>query len=146
MVELPLIAQTLDHTCGAACFESMFRVLRHESRGELFFAEELGTLELGYTPPENVVKLAKKYQFQCNSVTDGTLDDLQSALARDEVVFVTWWDEDAGHYSLVQSIDLTSIELMDPWLAREGRTNRMQLVDFLQYWRMRGSRIISVRA
>lgn len=143
-LEIPRIKQSLDFTCGAACFESMFRYFRGESLGEIHFAKELGTLEIGYTPVEKIHELATAYGFQSLLLKGGKLNDLRSAVARDDVVFVTWWDEDAGHYSLVKSISDTQITLMDPWEAREGKDKTLLLIDFLDYWNQRGSVLIGV--
>lgn len=143
-MRLPLVSQTLDYTCGAACFESMFRFFKGTSPGEMFFADQLGTLALGYTQPERIVELALSYGFQCSLKEGATLNDLVQAVAKGEVVFVTWWDEDAGHYSLVESIDLTSIVLMDPWSARELKQNRIAIDFFLIQWKERGQKMIHV--
>ena len=144
-IDLPLVAQTLDYTCGAACFESMFRYLRNESTGEMKFAADLGSLEFKYTPIENIVKLARDLGFNTELTEQASLNRLREIFAQGPVVFVTWWDEDAGHYSLVTSIDHDSITLMDPWLAREGRYNRMRITDFNNHWNARGAKIITVQ-
>jgi hypothetical protein len=141
---LPLVAQTLDFTCGAACFESLYRYFRREACGELHYARELGTLELGYTPIENVLALTQRYGFHCEMKSAATLDHLRSALAARDVAVVTWWDEDAGHYSLVSGIDQEHILLMDPWEAREGKEKRLRLNDFVPLWQTRGAVLIRV--
>lgn len=143
-MRLPLVPQTLDYTCGAACFESMYRFFKGTSPGEMFFADQLGTFALGYTRPERIVELALSYGFQSSLHEEATLNDLVQAISQGEVVFVTWWDEDAGHYSLVESIDLTSIVLMDPWTARELKENRLAIDFFLSQWNERGRKMIRV--
>lgn len=143
-LDLPRVAQTLDFTCGAACFESMFRFLKGSSPGEMFFARELKSLELGYTPPENIVELARQYGLSCEMQTGASLLELRSYFDRGQVVFVTWWDEDAGHYSLIKELSQDQILLMDPWLAREGLDHRLPLATFIPHWQARGSRFISV--
>lgn len=143
-LNLPLVAQSLDYTCGAACFESMFRHLRGQSFGELYFAEKLNSLKLGHTPPESIIELAKSYQFNCIMTEGSKIDDLRHAFSRREVIFITWWDEDAGHYSLIENLANESITLMDPWTAREGLINFMILEDFLPMWKIRGAKMIRV--
>lgn len=143
-IELPLVAQTLDFTCGAACFESLYRYFRQEACGELHYARELGTLELGYTPVENVLALTQRYGFRCEMKSSATLDHLRSALAARDVAVVTWWDEDAGHYSLVSGIDREHVLLMDPWEARDGREKRLRLNEFIPLWQTRGAVVIRV--
>jgi predicted double-glycine peptidase len=143
-LDLPLVAQTLDYTCGAACFDSMYRYFKNISPGEMHFAKELGALELGYTPPKNIVKLAKEYGFACELSERAQITDLVEPLAKGHAVFVTWWDEDAGHYSLVQSLDHNFITLMDPWTAREGAVNRLAIADFIPHWHQRGGLLITV--
>ena len=144
--ELPRVAQTLDYSCGAACFESMVRHLRGSSPGELYFAERLGTLTLGYTPPEKIVELARAHGFTCEMVTGAEIPELFAQFRENGVLFVTWWDEDAGHYSLVKDLDADAITLMDPWLARENEDRRIDLPEFEIHWKRRGARVIRVAA
>tara|TARA_B110001454_G_scaffold218046_1_gene244912 strand:+ start:22922 stop:23374 length:453 start_codon:yes stop_codon:yes gene_type:complete len=144
-MNLPRIKQTLDFSCGAACFESMYQFLkRGEHADDLFFARELGTLELGYTSPERIAELAQRYRFKVNFQKNLTLSKLQIAFDGTAVLFVTWWYEDSGHYSLVKSMDDSYITLMDPWEAREDKDNRILLADFEKFWTQRGAVLISV--
>jgi predicted double-glycine peptidase len=144
-IDLPRIKQTLDYSCGAACFESMYRFLkRGEHADDLFFACELGTLELGYTLPERVAELALQYNFKVDFQKGLSLQQLQLAFNTQSVLFVTWWYEDSGHYSLVKSIDESHILLMDPWEARDGKDNLLTLADFEKFWTQRGAVLISV--
>lgn len=143
-IQLPRVAQSLDYTCGAACFESMFIYLNGNSPGELFFAQQLGTLELGYTQPERICQLAVAYGFEAHLAKSAHISDIILGLEQGKILFVTWWDEDAGHYSLVKSIDQKSIVLMDPLTAREGLDNRLPTVEFESHWQKRGSILITV--
>ncbi|MBL7545671.1 MAG: hypothetical protein JNL11_17765 [Bdellovibrionaceae bacterium] len=143
-IHLPQIAQTLDFTCGAACFESMFRFFRGQSLGEIYFAKLLKTFELGYTPPENIVELAIVFGFHAYLKRGVEFYEIEKAICQNQVVFVTWWDEDAGHYSLVKDIRNDHITLMDPWLAREQKDNTLRVTDFKKYWAQRGSVIVIV--
>lgn len=143
-LDLPMVAQTLDYTCGAACFDSMFRYFNRFSFGEMHFAGELGALQLGFTPPESVVKLAHAYGLKCEMKKGAVIADLLAAVRSGKVVFVTWWDEDAGHYSLVKSIADNHILLMDPWAARNGTDNQLPLELFIQNWNRRGAVAITV--
>lgn len=143
-LDLPRVAQSLDYSCGAACFDSMFQYFKGQSPGEMYFAEKLQTLALGYTPTLNIVDLATNYGFSCEIAEGAKITDLIEPLFKGEVIFVTWWDEDAGHYSLVKHIENEYITLMDPWLARSGRDNKLQLSEFIVCWNARGSRIIRV--
>ncbi|MEK6774532.1 MAG: cysteine peptidase family C39 domain-containing protein [Bdellovibrionota bacterium] len=144
--DLPRVAQTLDYSCGAACFDSMFKYLKGTSPGEMHFAKELQTLELGHTPPIHIVNLARCYGFSCEMLEDAEISDIAEGLLKDEVLFVTWWFEDAGHYSLVKQIDEEHILLMDPWFAREDLDQQLTIADFVPKWNQRGSKIIKVRA
>jgi hypothetical protein len=143
-LELPLVEQSLDYTCGAACFESLYQYFRKASLGELHFAKELGSLQMGYTPIENVVALARQYGFQSELKTGASVADLIHALNTGQVAILTWWDEDAGHYSLMKSINSTHITLMDPWKAREGSENQLLLKEFVPLWQVRGAVLITV--
>lgn len=140
-----MVAQSLDYTCGAACFDSAFQYFKGHSPGEMYFAQELETLRLGFTPPINIVKLAKNYGFMSEMTEGATIQDFIEPLSNNEVLFITWWDEDAGHYSLVKHLDSQHITLMDPWLARDGRDNQLLIDDFSEYWSMRGNRLIKMR-
>ncbi len=144
-LNLPKIAQSLDHTCGAACFDSMFKYFKGDSPGEMYFANELETIRLGYTPPIHIVNLAKKYGFICDMIEGAVISDFIEPLTKNEVIFVTWWDEDAGHYSLVKNLESDCITLMDPWLARLGLDNQMSITEFEKRWKNRGSLMIKVR-
>ena len=143
-LELPLVAQSLDYTCAAACFDSMFRFFHGHSPGEMHFAKELGTLELGYTPPENVFMLAQTHNFNVLLKEKQNLSVLKRHFAQGNVIFVTWWDEDAGHYSLVQAMEGETIILMDPWKAREDCFLALPLKEFLRNWNSRGAKMICV--
>ena len=140
---LPRVAQSLDYTCGAACFASMFEYYKGYSLGEMYFAEELETIQLGYTPPINIINLAKRYGFACEMQEGASSGDLIVPLSKGEVIFITWWDEDAGHYSLVKHLDSQHITLMDPWLARLGLDNKLAINDFIPLWNCRANRIIT---
>lgn len=141
---LPIVKQTLDITCGAACFASMYELFFGECPGELFFAEKLRTIELGMTPPENIVQLAKIYGLQVNLRRCCKEEDLRFALKQEKIIFVSWWFEDAGHYSLVRHIHDDVIVLMDPWRAREGKDTIMARSEFITLWNCRGSLMIEV--
>lgn len=141
---LPNVAQSLDYTCGAACFDSMFQYFTGQSLGELYFAEKLGTIQLGYTPPTNIVTLANDYGFSSTLIENAIILDFIEPLSKSDVIFVTWWDEDAGHYSLVKYLDDEHITLMDPWLARQGFDNRLSINEFEPHWQARGSKMIQV--
>ncbi len=145
MREIILVPQTLDFTCGAACLASALQYFGRSDASELSLAEELGTLRAEFTPPENIVALAREYGFCAEMTTGNAFKDLQSAVTKPGIIFVTWWDEDAGHYSLVQNLGEKKITLMDPWLARKGCFNELSLDFFLGCWQMRGSRIIHMR-
>jgi len=143
-LDLPMVAQTFDYTCGAACFESMYLYSKKKSPGELHFARELGVLDLGFTPPINIVNLAKDYGFNCMIKEGAQIEELQEQLLLGKIIFVTWWYEDSGHYSLVKHLDENSILLMDPWTAREGLDHHLKLTDFIPNWEARGALIIAV--
>lgn len=146
-IDLPQVPQTLDFTCGAACFESMYRYLRGgESLGELNIAKELGTLDIGYTTPEKIAELASRYGFRVHLMRDAQPGDLFAAVNKfHDVVFVTWWYEDSGHYSLVKKIADNQVTMMDPWMAREGKDSVIDWHEFLLLWRVRGSVLIKVQ-
>lgn len=143
--DLPRVAQTLDFTCGPACFDSLLQLFGMSSPGEIAVAEFLGTLELGFTPPLHIVELARLYGFDCKMHEDAPISQLKRAYASGAIVFVTWWDEDAGHYSLVKQIAKEAIVLMDPWFAREGRDKHLELNEFSLYWNQRGARLITAQ-
>ncbi len=158
-LNLPLVPQSLDFTCGPACFSSMYKYYQrtlpgknsganggpnYEPNDEMHFAKKLGTLDLGFTPPENIISLALDCGFKAELREAGTLKDIQLHVSMGAIVFVTWWDEDAGHYSLVERLTENEIILMDPWLAREGKLNSLAHLDFVPKWEARHSRLISV--
>jgi len=144
LLNLLPVRQSLDFTCGAACFASMFQYFKGWSPGEMHFAKELKTLETGYTAPEDIVNLARSYGLQCGIKIGARVEDLTESLASGHVVFVTWWYEDAGHYSLVKGLGNEQIVLMDPWLERESADHPMDLTQFVANWSLRGSKMIYV--
>ncbi len=141
-LNLPTVVQSLPYSCGAACFESMFQHLKKETRGELYFAEKLGTLSYGYTPPENIVLLANEHGIPTKLVEGANLSELKQAVRDKNVVFVTRWYEDAGHYSLVQSLGPESITLMDPWMELSNANQKIPVDEFVKNWKIRGSKMI----
>jgi predicted double-glycine peptidase len=144
-LNLPMVAQSLDYTCGAACFDSAYQYFMGHTPGEIYFANELETLSLKFTPLMNVVNLARRYGFACEMTEGAEIADFILPLSRGDVIFVTWWDEDAGHYSLVKHLDRDYITLMDPWLARIGLDNRLTMKDFIPNWQLRGCRMIRIQ-
>lgn len=140
----PLVPQVWDYTCGAACLRSALLLLRGESPSEGELAKTLGTFDVGYTPPENVVALAESFGFRCEMTTDNQLPELSRAFETWKALIVTWWDDEAGHYSLVMNLTNEKILLMDPWTARDGHANELSLSDFLVRWRQRGARLIGM--
>ena len=144
---LPMVAQELDHTCGAACFESMFQLLFGVTQGEMFFAQELGALALGYTPIERILDLAKRYHLDASLLEGQTTTALIEHSQQDHILFVTWWFDDAGHYSLVRELDpsMGTVILMDPWQAREQMDTVMSLDEFAPLWSQRGAKILIVK-
>lgn len=144
-LDLPQVPQSLEFTCGAACFESMYHYFKGISLGELHFAEKLGTLDLGYTHPERIAELAADYGFFVELSKEASFEMLKEKFYEHGVVFITWWDEDAGHYSLVKNINKDSILLMDPWMARQGKDKRLKITQFQEHWKARGSVMISIK-
>lgn len=144
MLNLPLMAQLEDITCGAVCFASMLTFFRGSSPDEGELARELKIDKIGYADPREVMELARAYHFKSFLLEGATKHDLLEAYAEGKVIFVTWWDEDAGHYSLIESIDENQVILMDPWLARKGIFHHLKTTDFLSYWALRGSKMITV--
>lgn len=142
-LNLPSVAQSLEYTCGAACFASMYQFLTGEFVDEMRFAKELDTIQMGYTLPINIVNLAKAYGFMCDMTEGADIQQLINPLSCGEVIFVTWWKEDAGHYSLVNHLECDHITLMDPWCAL-NTNNRLPLHEFIPHWQVRGSRMIRV--
>jgi predicted double-glycine peptidase len=141
---LPLVAQESDVGCAAACFESMLRYFGICSPGEMQISHDLGTFDLGYTDPAKIVDLAQQFNLEASLLVKAQVSHLKDAMTQGSVVFVTWWDEDAGHYSLVKDLEENHITLMDPWLARYGISNRLVLDYFLENWNRRGSKILIV--
>lgn len=144
-LDLPQVPQSLEFTCGAACFESMYRYLKGISLGELHFAEKLGTFALGYTQPEKIAELAADYGFFVELAKEASFEMLNEKFHEQRVIFVTWWDEDAGHYSLIKSINKDYIFLMDPWEARQGKDKQLKITQFQDLWKARGSVMISIK-
>lgn len=144
MRKFPLMAQILDFTCGAVSLASVLRAFGHAEADEARLSAELGTLRVGFTPPENVVEVAKAYGHRAEMSTGAALEDLRRSVARPGATIITWWDEDAGHYSVVENLRDNSITLMDPWLARDGTFNEMAIETFMVHWRARGSRLIYI--
>ena len=143
-IHLPQVPQLLDNTCGAACFDSMYQLFFGASLGEKFFAEKLGIHEIGYTPAERIVELAQSFNINAELKRNCTPNELIYASKQSTIVFVTWWFEDAGHYSLIRTLANGVITMMDPWQARESRDTLMPLTEFIPLWQMRGATMIIV--
>lgn len=141
---LPIVNQSLPFTCGAACFASMHQYFCNSTdMTERRCAEELKTFELGMTPPENIVALAQGLGFHAELLLHQPIESVKRLFKKGTVLFVTWWDEDAGHYSLVEKISDNEITLMDPLIESNYRT--LKLESFIPVWQARLARIIVVR-
>ena len=144
MGDIPLVPQKLAFTCGPACMASALKKLTGKDWEESELAKELGTTELGYTPVENMVHFAVAQGFHSELLEGETLSGLWLAFQKNDLIIVIWWDEDAGHYSIVKEIHEKSIVLMDPLVARDGQFNTLDLLYFLNCWVKRGSKIITM--
>jgi predicted double-glycine peptidase len=143
LIQVPYVTQSLPFTCGPACLESVYRHLRGSSPSELDLAEMLGTFILGYTPPKNIYNLAMAQGYSCSMKEQASWQDLIDAMEERRVVIVTWWDEDAGHYSLLKGVKDGFVVLMDPLMASDCKDNRIELDFFKLQWQARGSVMIS---
>src|SRR5438128_404297 len=115
----PLVAQSLDYTCGPACFGSMMRHWNGSSPSEAQLAQALGTLEKQDTTNAMVIRLAQEYGFNSSEQTQTTVEELYRYLGNGESVFVGWWDGEVEHFSLLEGLGDGKITLMDPWEARQ---------------------------
>jgi predicted double-glycine peptidase len=88
------------------------------------------------------VRLARELNLNSFLLENADLSLIEEALLRNEVVFVTWWDEDAGHYSLVKSITPNHVVLMDPWEARADKDRILSIEEFYLHCSARGRKMI----
>lgn len=135
-LNLPIVPQTLDYTCGVACLDSALRFWRAHSPGEIMLARLLGTNPLTGTDGPAIVNAARAYGLYSIEQGRTTIADLHRYLLQQETVIVAWQPNGSPHYSLLRGLGVHHVTLMDPWHARKfpGHYRTLSIPDFLWEW------------
>jgi predicted double-glycine peptidase len=134
-LNLPLIVQTTDYTCGVACLDSAIKYWKGFSPGELALASHLGSNPQIGTPVERIAAAAHEFGLHSRIQYNVGFADLRRYLSHGETVFVGWVLNGEGHWSVLKGLGVDHITLMDPWHARTTpEFNRLSFFEFAAQW------------
>jgi phage-related protein (TIGR01555 family) len=139
-LELPLVQQQTDYSCGAA---ALLCVLRY--RGRMVTDEQALYAHLGTTPedgttPEGIEMAGRLWlggDVRC--VYGASVEDLRAALAAGNPVILDVQEPDGevlpggpdGHYVVLSAMDANAAEVMNP---STGKMESIALTDLLDRW------------
>ena len=110
--------------CGPASLKAV--LAQYDDDYELEeLADEIGASEESGADPEDIIDAAKRLGYKAWIERDSTFDRLQELIEAGVPPIVDWFKDDDGHYSVVNDINDTEIEIMDPelgekkWITRE---------------------------
>ncbi len=143
--DFPDAYQQTVYTCGPATLRSALAWYGHEV-DEATLADELDTTPQDGTTIANMVKVARAYGVDAEAREHLTIADLESAIARGDVVIVVlqaWknsgppvggytneWNE--GHYVIPVAIDRDAILFEDPSVV--GSRVYLTTAEFMDRW------------
>lgn len=131
---LPRYAQKSDFTCGAVCVRSVFEYLTGIHFTEQQMGYMLGTYQRGYTDPYAIIRFFGAYGIRARLEFGKQLADLRDYMRAGESLIVSITLEGTPHYAAVTEIGPDHVTLMDPWIVREGREQKLTLEQFDRMW------------
>jgi predicted double-glycine peptidase len=121
-LEVPIVRQSTDYSCGAACFLSILGYYGYDPY-EKQLIKALETT-LGGTDPDSFKKAAKKFELKIDIKEDMTIDQIKNNLKKKIPVIldIQAWGEKKdyskawkdGHYVVAVGYDKKGFYLMDP--------------------------------
>lgn len=129
-LKVPYYPQKKPYSCGAASLHMVFgyygfHIPEHEIRELGDFNDENGLSR------EELVELAKEYDFWCNTKTKSTLDDLINTIEKKMPVIFDWNAPKLGpHFSVLYGYENNKLYIHDPYKIRNG----MEYEKFLKFW------------
>lgn len=121
-LEIPLIRQSTDYSCGAASFLSILGYYGYDPHEKQIM--KIMNTTLGGTDPQNFEKAATKFGLKTKIKDNMTFDEIRDNIKNKKPVVIAiqaWgnkkdyskeWDE--GHYVVVIGYDKKGFYLMDP--------------------------------
>lgn len=134
LVPLPLVAQTTDFTCGAACLRSLLLHFLGAAPSEGTLAYWLHTYQNGGTLPEDILRVSRALDFKAEIAERQSLAHVLGYLRAGEGLIAAITLEGIPHWVAVRAVDEERVELMDPWVARDGRFHLMDRREFTKHW------------
>lgn len=129
LLNVPVIRQTRG-LCGPYALAAVLRFY-----GRTISLKELvrlsGATRQHGTPPEGLLRAARRLGFSARSKRWAEIGDLTQAVSRGTPPLVLWFSIDEGHYSVVVGVDRTHVDLVDPEL---GRTRKIPRDAFRRTW------------
>ncbi len=143
-LEVPLVRQTTEYSCGAAALAAILHYWRVFSGSETELFIPLGTTQNDGTAPDSIVRVAKSFGLSAEEKTRMTLDDLELAHKSGSTVILNiqaWKDKGSspwsltwenGHYVVLVGLDENFIYVMDPSVS--AQYGYIPHKEFLERW------------
>jgi predicted double-glycine peptidase len=134
LIEVPMVAQVGDHSCGVACTISMLQFFTGKTYDEPELMRVLGTNESG-TKTSAIATFFNNSGFPAEIRSNLTLPDLHKSIRNGQAVMLSIYSANGtNHFVLLRGISATEVILMDPWLARVEKWRTERLSVFLESW------------
>lgn len=145
ILEVPLIRQSTDYSCGAAALLAVFAYYGKLDYDESDMMDLLGTDQDNGTDERDMVRVSRANGIQATFALNQTIDDVRASLARKNpvIVDVQAWPENspsgpftdvwtAGHFVVAIGMDSENIYFMDP--SHLGSRGYWPLKEFEERW------------
>jgi len=145
VLEVPLIRQSTDYSCGAAAMLAVFAYYGNLDYDESQLMKLLRTDDVNGTDERDMVRVSKKHGIPATFKLNQTLDDLRASLAQKNpvIVDVQAWPEKPhkipltdvwtdGHFVVAVGMDDANIYFMDP--SHLGSRGYWPLREFEDRW------------
>lgn len=143
-LNLPIVRQSNEYTCGAASLLCALHYLTDYSGTESQLSRKLKIKPRTGTQAAKIIQIARQHGLEADLSLETTIKQLKESLESRVVIlnFQAWrYTKDRhtswaklykyGHYAVMQKIDSRNIYLMDPWLFTYGR---LSLTEFMERW------------
>lgn len=141
-LQLPLVRQSTDYTCGAAAALSILGYFG-ENNLESEIAKELGTKPSIGTHHQKMISFFKSKNFQVEAHSEMSIEELKAFIKQGKPVLclIQAWEDDVtdysnywgiGHYVVAIGYDNQNIYFMDPWVL--GQYTYLPQDEFINRW------------
>ena len=140
---VPDVRQSTPYTCGASSLQAVLNYWGTDQREDELVALLGVTPEEG-TSPENIVEVARQFNYSAELRENLTLADLETSIAagvpviiaaqayagNDSIPYTQDWED--GHYMVVIGVDSENVYLEDPAIL--GSRGVIPRLEFLTRW------------